>query len=220
MSDGSKLHEVPSEKKGACFPDDVAGDAARLLVTSKCLASVDSGKNYGQVRELDPKGKHRVTFDARDKGFEECAGAGSGGNIQPCRGASVDKGLIMLGGQDRAGAYDVKTGKFLWGIKSDGLRYLYPLRAEDGRSMRIYEAAGPSTPGRTFLLGPRGAGTETNVVKHPAATAAWGYEMFMGHTAYVDGRLVLTSTIMSGDENKSRCARPACCPSPPHPDPY
>lgn len=26
--------------------------------------------------------------------------------------------------------------------------------------------------------------------------------MFMGHTAYVDGRLVLTSTIMSGDENK------------------
>ncbi|MFF2863465.1 PQQ-binding-like beta-propeller repeat protein [Streptomyces rubiginosohelvolus] len=249
MSDGSKLHEVPSEKEGACFPDDVAGGAARLLVTSKCLASVDSGKNYGQVRELDPrtgkvlwryrtkagwsfgglismdpvvftvynnkdsakdwritvldpKGKHRVTFDARDKGFEECAGAGSGGNIQPCRGASVDQGLIMLGGQDRAGAYDVKTGKFLWGIKSDDLRYLYPLRAEDGTSMRIYEAAGPSTPGRTFLMGPAGAGTETNVVKHPAATAAWEYEMFMGHTAHVDGRLVLTSTIMSGDENK------------------
>ena len=37
---------------------------------------------------------------------------------------------------------------------------------------------------------------------HPAATAAWEYEMFMGHTAYVDGRLVLTSTHMSGDENK------------------
>ncbi|MGW4628658.1 hypothetical protein [Streptomyces rubiginosohelvolus] len=138
----------------------MAGGAARLLVTSKCLASVDSGKNYGQVRELDPRtGKVLWRYRTKagwtwDKGFEECAGAGSGGNIQPCRGASVDKGLLMLGGQDRAGAYDVKTGKFLWGIKSDDLRYLYPLRAEDGRSMRIYEAAGPSTPGRTF---PRGS---------------------------------------------------------------
>ncbi|WP_128818379.1 outer membrane protein assembly factor BamB family protein [Streptomyces sp. S063] len=249
MGDGSKLYEVPSEKKGACFPDDVAGGAARLLVTSECMVSVDPGENYGQVRELDPrtgkilwryrtktgwrfgslismdpvvfttfnnedtandwritvldpKGKHRVTFDARDKGFEECAGDGSGGNIQPCRGASVDKGLIMLGGQSQVGAYDVKSGKFLWGIKSEEMRMLYALRAEDGKAMRIYEAAGPSTPGRTFLMGPRGAGTETEVVKHPKATAAWEYEMFMGHTAYVDGRLVLTSTHMSGDENQ------------------
>ncbi|MFH9265666.1 PQQ-binding-like beta-propeller repeat protein [Streptomyces sp. NPDC017546] len=248
MDDGSKLHEIPSEKKGACFPTGVAGGAARLLVSSDCMVSMDRSKNYGQLREFDPRtgkvlwrhrtktgwsfgalismdpvvfttynnedtasdwritvldpgGKHRVTFDARDKGFEHCAGNGGGDDIQPCRGASVDKGLIMLGGTAQVGAYDVRTGKFLWGIKSDDRRHLYALRAEDGTSMRIYEAAGPSTPGRTFLMGPRGAGTETEVVKHPAATAAWEYEMFMGHTAYVDGRLVLTSTTVSGDEN-------------------
>ncbi|WP_354597831.1 PQQ-binding-like beta-propeller repeat protein [Streptomyces sp. JL1001] len=249
MDDGSKLHEIPSEKKGACFPTGVAGGAARLLVSSDCMVSLDRSRNYGQLREfdprtgkllwryrtktgwsfgalismdpvvfttynnedsakdwritvLDPQGKHRVTFDARDKGFEHCAGSGGGNDIQPCRGASVDKGLIMLGGTDQVGAYDVKTGKFLWGVKSDDLRHLYALRAEDGRSMRIYEAATSREPGRTFLMGPRGAGTETEVVKHPAATARWEYEMFMGHTAYVDGRLVLTSTLMSGDENK------------------
>ncbi|MFY0509627.1 PQQ-binding-like beta-propeller repeat protein [Streptomyces anulatus] len=249
MGDGSKLYDVPSEKKGACFPDDVAGGAARLLVTTKCMISLDRSKNYSQVRELDPRtgkvlwqyrtktgwsfgslismdpvvfttynnedsatdwritvldpgGKHRVTFDARGKGFEECGGDGSGGEMQPCRGAGVGKGLIMLGGAQQVGAYDVKTGKFLWGIKSDELRRLYPLRAEDGKSMLIYEAATSSRPGRTFLMGPRGAGTETNVVKHPVATAPWEYEMSMGHTAYVDGRLVLTSTIVSGDENR------------------
>ncbi|MFH9606358.1 PQQ-binding-like beta-propeller repeat protein [Streptomyces sp. NPDC017448] len=248
MSDGSKLYEIPRENKGKCVPDDVAGGASRLLVSSECMVAVERGTNYGQVRELDPHtgkvlwryrteagwrfgslismdpvvftifndkdtasdwritvldpgGKHRVTFDARGKGFEECAGTGSGGDIQPCRGASVGKGLIMLGGQNQVGAYDVRTGKFLWGIKDNRMRTLYPLRAEDGNAMRIYEAAGPSSPGRTFLMGPRGVGTETEVVKHPAATARWEYEMFSAHTAYVDGRLVLTPTHMSGDEN-------------------
>ncbi len=38
-------------------------------------------------------------------------------------------------------------------------------------------------------------------MKHPAATARWEYEMSMGHTAYVDGRLVLTPTHVSGDED-------------------
>ncbi|MFH9759377.1 PQQ-binding-like beta-propeller repeat protein [Streptomyces anulatus] len=249
MEDGSKLYEIPREHKNKCVPDDVAGGAARLLVTSKCMIAIDRSKNYGQVRELDPrtgkvlwryrlktgwsfgslismdpvvfttynnedtasdwritvldpKGKHRTTFDARGKGFEECGGDGSGGDIQPCRGAGVGKGLIMLGGADQVGAYDLKTGKFLWGVKSDELRRLYPLAAEDGKSMLIYEAATSSRPGRTFLMGPRGAGTETNVVKHPVATAPWEYEMSMGHTAYVDGRLVLTSTHMSGDEDR------------------
>ncbi|WP_228993286.1 PQQ-binding-like beta-propeller repeat protein [Streptomyces sp. DH8] len=249
MSDGGKLYEIPRENKGKCVPDDVAGGASRLLVSSECMVAVERGTNYGQVRELDPRtgkvlwryrteagwrfgglismdpvvftvfndkdtasdwritvldpgGKHRVTFDARGKGFEECAGTGSGGDIQPCRGAAVGKGLIMLGGQDQVGAYDLKTGKFLWGIKDNRMRTLYPLRAEDGNAMRIYEAAGPSSPGRTYLMGPRGVGTETEVVKHPAATAPWEYEMSMGHTAYVDGRLVLTATLMSGDENQ------------------
>ncbi|MBT1098519.1 PQQ-like beta-propeller repeat protein [Streptomyces anulatus] len=249
MDDGSKLYEIPREHKNKCVPDDVAGGAARLLVTSNCMIAIDRSKNYGQVRELDPRtgkvlwryrmktgwsfgslismdpvvfttynnedtasdwritvldpgGKHRTTFDARAKGFEHCAGEGAGGNIQPCRGTGVGKGLIMLGGTEQVGAYDLKTGKFLWGIKDERLRRLHPLRAEDGKSMLIYEAAGPSSPGRTFLMGPRGAGTETNVVKHPVATAPWEYEMSMGHTAYVDGRLVLTSTIVSGDENR------------------
>lgn len=248
MDDGSKLYEISREKK-QCVPKAVAGGVARLLVSSTCMIDIDRSKNYGQLRELDPRtgkvlwhyrtkagwsfgslismdpvvftiynnedsakdwritvldpgGEHRVTFDARDKGFRECGGDGSGADIQPCRGTGVGKGLIMLGGQDQVGAYDVKTGKFLWGVKSDELRMLYPLRAEDGRSMLIYEAATSRRPGRTFVMGPRGAGTETNVVKHPVATAPWEYEMFMAHTAYVDGRLVLTSTHMSGDENR------------------
>ncbi|MFJ2022982.1 PQQ-binding-like beta-propeller repeat protein [Streptomyces sp. NPDC087897] len=161
----------------------------------------DSAADW-RVSSLGPGGKLRATFDPRKKGFEHCGGDGAGSEAQPCRGAGVGKGLIMLGGQDQVGAYDMKTGKFLWGIKDNRMRTLHPLRAEDGNAMLIYEAAGSSTPGRTYLMGPRGAGTETNIVKHPAATAPWEYEMSMGQPAYVDGRLVLTPAHVSGDENR------------------
>ncbi|MFJ7410051.1 PQQ-binding-like beta-propeller repeat protein [Streptomyces sp. NPDC098077] len=55
MDDGSKLYEIPRENRNKCVPDDVAGSAARLLVTSDCMIAIDRSKNYGQVRELDPR---------------------------------------------------------------------------------------------------------------------------------------------------------------------
>ncbi|MGW5067186.1 outer membrane protein assembly factor BamB family protein [Streptomyces cyaneofuscatus] len=152
-----------------------------------------------RVVALGPKGKLRTTIDPREKGFEHCAGSGSGGEIQPCRGTAAGPDHVVLGGTDRVGVYDLGTGKFVWGIKSDDpLRTLHPLRAEKGRAALVYETASPDGPGRTFVMGPGGAGTEKVLLKHPAAAAAAETRMAGGRLAYVDGRVVITSSGVSG----------------------
>ncbi|MGW7228374.1 hypothetical protein [Streptomyces cyaneofuscatus] len=104
-----------------------------------------------RVVALGPKGRLRTTIDPREKGFEHCAGSGSGDEIQPCRGTAAGPDHVVLGGTDRVGVYDLGTGKFVWGIKSDDpLRTLHPLRAEKGRAALVYESASPDGPGRTF----------------------------------------------------------------------
>ncbi|MFD4029857.1 PQQ-binding-like beta-propeller repeat protein [Streptomyces sp. NPDC058637] len=62
VGDGTRLYDIPREKTGNCYPDDVAG-GSRLLVSSDCAIDVDRGKNYSQLREIDPRtGKVRWRF--------------------------------------------------------------------------------------------------------------------------------------------------------------
>ncbi|WNF29007.1 PQQ-binding-like beta-propeller repeat protein [Streptomyces sp. C11-1] len=167
-----------------------------------------------RVLVLGSKGKLRTTIDPREKGFEQCAGDGSGGDIQPCRGSTVGKGLVMLGGTDRVGTYDLDTGKFLWGVKSEQVRKLYPLRAESDKEILVYESATSTLPGRTFLLGPGGAGTEKTVLQHPAAAAPFEFEMFGGRLAYVDGRLVVTHVVVTGNDARPEARMLSFAPAP------
>ncbi|MEI7033045.1 PQQ-binding-like beta-propeller repeat protein [Streptomyces pratensis] len=167
-----------------------------------------------RVFVLGPGGKLRTTFDAREKGFEHCAGDGAGSDAQPCRGTAVGHGHLVLGGTDRIGTYDLSTGKFLWGVKSDEPRRLHPLRAEAGKAMLVYETASPSRPGRVYRMGPRGAGTEKEVLRHPAASAEPEYKTFGGRLAYADGRLVMTSAGVDGDDDRREARMLSFAPGP------
>ncbi|MGW8888264.1 outer membrane protein assembly factor BamB family protein [Streptomyces sp. NPDC055749] len=171
--------------------------------------------NDWRVVALGPGGKPGSTIDPRGKSIERCAGDGSGGDIQPCRGTAVGNGLIVLGGNDRIRLYDLATGKFLWGVKTNELRQMYPLRAEKGRAVLVYESATPSRPGRTFLMGPGAAGTEKVVLRHPESTAAQEYEMFGGRLAYAGGRVVLTSAGVSGNDDQHEARMLSFAPGPP-----
>ncbi|MFF9852555.1 outer membrane protein assembly factor BamB family protein [Streptomyces litmocidini] len=168
-----------------------------------------------RVVALRPDGKLRTTIDPRAKGFAYCADAGeSGEDVQECDGTLVGPDTLYLGGTDRVGAYDLGTGKFLWGVKSS-LTSLHPLHAEAGSSALVYEAATPSRPGRIIRLGPGGAGTEKPVLNHPASAASTEYALLAGHLAYVKGRIVITPSSVSGDDRQHEARMLSFAPAAP-----
>ena len=247
VGDGAKLYDIPLENPGACYPDDVAGGPG-LLVKSDCAIGIDRGRNYSQLREIDPRtgkvrwrfrtqqgwvvgkvlsvvpavvttfhaeertenwrvvalgpgGKLRTTVDARPKGFKYCADTGdSGENIQNCKGAVVGDDTVFLGGNDRVGAYGLGTGKLVWGVKSEDST-LHPLRAEGGGSAAlVYEAASSNRPGGIIRFGKGGVDTKKQVLRHPESARATEARMDAGVVAYVNGRIVITPSGVSGDD--------------------
>ncbi|WSD71333.1 hypothetical protein OG978_30510 [Streptomyces sp. NBC_01591] len=153
-----------------------------------------------RVVALGPGGRLRTTIDARPKGFKHCADAGeSGENIQNCPGTVVGKGIVCLGGNDTVGAYDLGTGKLVWGVKS-GDSTFHPLRAEGGSSALVHEAASWKRPGAIIRFGPGGVDTKKKVLKHPASARATESGMHAGHLAYANERIVITPSGVSGDD--------------------
>ncbi|MFI6422040.1 PQQ-binding-like beta-propeller repeat protein [Streptomyces sp. NPDC050842] len=243
---GAKLYDIPLENPGKCYPDNLAG-GPRLVVSSTCAISVDRGKSYHQLRELDPRtgkvrwryrtqpgwsvgkmlsvepvvfttyhhekrtenwrvvalkpgGKLRVTIDARPKGFTYCADAGdSGGNMQQCPGTAVGKDIVFLGGTDRVGGYSLDTGKLVWGVKSSDTT-LHPLRTDGGLFALVYEAPSADRPGGILRFGPGSADTKKQVLVHPMTARSVERRMLAGRLAYVNGRIVISPSGVSGND--------------------
>ncbi|MGW7289702.1 outer membrane protein assembly factor BamB family protein [Streptomyces sp. NPDC054847] len=158
-----------------------------------------------RVVALGPGGRPRTTVDARPKGFTYCAGEGSSDeNLQNCGGAAVGDDTVFLGGTDRVGAYDLGTGKLVWGVKSEDTA-LHPLRAEGGESgALVYEAASPSRPGGIVRLGKGGADTKRQVLRHPASARATEAGMLAGRVAWTNDRIVITPSVVYGDDARSQ----------------
>ncbi|MFD3654605.1 PQQ-binding-like beta-propeller repeat protein [Streptomyces sp. NPDC058620] len=151
-----------------------------------------------RVVALGPGGKLRTTIDARPKGFTYCADTGeSDNNLQNCKGTAVDKGAVYLGGTDRVGGYDLGTGEFVWGVKSQDST-LHPLRADGGAFALVYEAATWNRPGGIIRLGPGGVDTKKRVSQHPESARAPESGMLAGRLAYVNGRIIITPSGVSG----------------------
>ncbi|MFJ5834622.1 PQQ-binding-like beta-propeller repeat protein [Streptomyces sp. NPDC093089] len=156
-----------------------------------------------RVVALDPGGKVRRTIDPRPQGFKHCGDSiDTSGNAQSCREAVVGGGLVLLGGTDRVGAYDLATGKLVWGVKNEGTSYgYYPLRVGPGRTGIVYQLGTSGRAGRVFRAGPGGVNTITDVLRLPASTARAEFGMgVVGRNAYVGNRLVITPSGLSGDD--------------------
>ncbi|WP_405861364.1 PQQ-like beta-propeller repeat protein [Streptomyces sp. NBC_00090] len=111
----------------------------------------------GWVVVLGPDCKARTTIDPRPKGFKHCGDSmDTSANAQACREAVVGGGLVLLGGTDRVGAYDLGTGKLVWGVKAGGgTSYGYfPLRVGPGRTGLVHRLGTYSEAGRVFRVGP------------------------------------------------------------------
>ncbi|MFF3836901.1 PQQ-binding-like beta-propeller repeat protein [Streptomyces sp. NPDC001930] len=156
-----------------------------------------------RVVALGPDGKVRRTIDPRPKGFKHCGDTiDTSDNAQACREAVVGGGLVLLGGTDRVGAYDLGTGKLVWGVKAEETSYgYYPLRVGPGRTGTVYQPGTFTSPGRVFRVGPGGVDTIKDVLRLPAATARVEFGMgVVGENAYVGDRLVITPAGLSGDD--------------------
>ncbi|WP_432753898.1 PQQ-binding-like beta-propeller repeat protein [Streptomyces sp. JL2001] len=169
-----------------------------------------------RVVALGPGGKLRTTVDARPKGFKYCADIGdSGENIQNCKGAVVGDDTVFLGGNDRVGAYSLGTGKLVWGVKSEDST-LHPLRAEGGGSAAlVYEAASSHRPGGIIRFGKGGVDTKKQVLRHPESARATEARMDAGVVAYVNGRIVITPSGVSGDDANPEARMLSFAPGPP-----
>ncbi|MFF3783984.1 PQQ-binding-like beta-propeller repeat protein [Streptomyces sp. NPDC001933] len=154
-----------------------------------------------RVVSLGAGGKVRTTIDARPKGFKFCADRDSSDTrLQSCTGTAVGRNTVFLGGTDRVGGYDLGTGKLVWGVKSADSN-LYPLRAADGTSAFVYEAASATRPGSVLRIGPGSAETERTVMRHPAPARSTESRMFAGNLAYVNGRIVITPSGVNGSDS-------------------
>ena len=168
-----------------------------------------------RIVALRPDGKVRTTIDARPKGFKYCADTGdSGENIQNCKGTFAEGNTVYLGGTGQVGAYDLDTGKLAWGVKSEDST-LHPLRAAGGTSAFVYEAASWSRPGGIFRFGPGGVDTKKQMLRHPASARATESGMVAGYLAYVNDRIVITPSGVSGDDMTHEAAMLSFAPGVP-----
>ncbi|WP_435971475.1 outer membrane protein assembly factor BamB family protein [Streptomyces sp. Qhu_M48] len=158
-----------------------------------------------RVLALGPDGRVRGTIDPRPKGFKHCGDTvDTSADAQACREAVVGGGLVLLGGTDRVGAYDLGTGKLVWGVKAGGTSYGYfPLRVGPGKTGLVYQPGTRSEPGRVLRIGPGGADTVKDVLRLPASTARVEFGMgVVGENAYVGDRLVLAPGGLNGDDTQ------------------
>ncbi|GHG08737.1 PQQ-binding-like beta-propeller repeat protein [Streptomyces filamentosus] len=153
-----------------------------------------------RIVALGPRGELRRTLDPRPKGFAHCSDAGIDAGLQPCPGIVVGHGLVHVGGTDRVGAYDLATGKLLWGVRGNDGRTLTPVGSDSAAGTVVYESATPGLPGRTFVLGRSGAGGEKVLLRHPAAAAGAEYSAKGGTVLRTGGRIVLAPSHVSGDD--------------------
>ncbi|MDV5143256.1 PQQ-binding-like beta-propeller repeat protein [Streptomyces sp. SBC-4] len=158
-----------------------------------------------RVVALGPDGRARRTIDPRPQGFKHCGDSmDTSANAQACREAVVGAGLVLLGGDDRVGAYDLTTGKLVWGVKAGGTAYGYfPLRVGPGRTGLVYRLGTYSEAGRVFSVGPGSMDSVKDVLRLPVSTARAEFGMgVVGENAYVGNRLVIAPANLSGDDTQ------------------
>ncbi|MFE0734322.1 PQQ-binding-like beta-propeller repeat protein [Streptomyces sp. NPDC058855] len=177
----------------------------------------ENGAKDWRIVALGPGGKALRTIDPRPKGFTHCGDSvDTSSNAQACAQAVVGPGIVVLGGTDRVGAYDLATGKLAWGVKSEATSYGYfPLRAVPGRIGFVHELGTSSRPGRIFRIGPGGVDTMKDVLKLPVATAPYEFGMgVLGERAYAGDRLVLTPANLDGDDARREPRMLSFAPAP------
>ncbi|MGX2995198.1 outer membrane protein assembly factor BamB family protein [Streptomyces sp. JNUCC 64] len=165
----------------------------------------DDKKQWNITALKDGSPTVRSQLSLKEPPEPECGWAGVDRQLQDCLGVASDADTLYLPSKARDGANEMiavnlDTGREKWRAKSTGGRTLLPLRVEDGQVISYekptYDAGGAVT------ATPVGGGTPKKLLQNPgggAATLERGF--FQRQLAYEDGRLYLSSTLLTSTKN-------------------
>ncbi|MFF8605186.1 PQQ-binding-like beta-propeller repeat protein [Streptomyces sp. NPDC015346] len=152
-----------------------------------------------RIVALKPDGKLRSTLATKKGAFKQCADTGdSGRGAQNCPGAAVGPNTLYLGSESKLAAFDLNTGKLSWGVQAEDGRRMYPLRAE-GDAVIAYGGPSSREAGRVVRIAGRGDKV-TRLLRHPDSAREVEFGMFAGNLAYGNGRVVITPSVVNGDD--------------------
>ncbi|POX54300.1 PQQ-binding-like beta-propeller repeat protein [Streptomyces sp. Ru72] len=177
---------------------------ARLYsVDPVVLYLTNEDKTRWNVSTLKSDGSLRSQLDVNGSFAPRCGWAILNRDLQGCTGAVADASTLYLPTDAKSGpneivAISLDTGKEKWRVKSPADESMLPLKM-DGTHLIAYVEASYDTGGQVVSIATTGGShTAAKLLQNPAGAAQVESGFFSKAIAYVDGRLYLSTTRLTG----------------------
>ncbi|MFF9124275.1 PQQ-binding-like beta-propeller repeat protein [Streptomyces sp. NPDC014889] len=167
------------------------------------LYSVDEDKKHWNISTLGSGGAIRSQVDTKAKFNAQCGWAILARNLQGCQAVASDADTLYLPTDVTTGANEIvalnlATGKEKWRVKSPTDTSMMPLKAENGQLV-VYVEPSYDEGGQVVSVATAGsAHTPVKLLQNPEGTASIENGFFSRAVDWVDGRLYLSTTRLSG----------------------
>ncbi|HZF91242.1 PQQ-binding-like beta-propeller repeat protein [Streptomyces sp.] len=167
--------------------------------------STNEDKDTWNIATFTPAGKIRSQVDIKDAIAPECGWAILQRDLTGCLGVAVDADTLYLPTEATTGAnevvaIDLAKGREKWRVKSPTDQTILPLRAEGGKLVAYVEPS-YDAGGQVVSVATAGSShTPVTLLKNPASAAEVENGFFSRDIAWADGRLYLSTTRLSGDD--------------------
>ncbi len=169
------------------------------------LYMTNEDKKQWNISTLKDDGTVRSQVDVDESFAPECGWAILERDLQGCAGVAVDDDTLYLPTEAKSGpneivAISLDTGKEKWRTKSPADRSVLPLKIADGALVAYVEPA-YDAGGRVVSIATSGSGHEaTTLLQNPQGAAQIENGFFSKDLDYVDGRLYLSTTRLTGSD--------------------
>ncbi|MFJ9023675.1 PQQ-binding-like beta-propeller repeat protein [Streptomyces sp. NPDC102259] len=168
--------------------------------------STNEDKNTWNIATFKPDGSYRSQVGFDEDFAPDCDSGFLQRNLTGCTGTASDANTLYLPTESSSGpneivAIDLSTGKEKWRVKSPTDEAMLPVKAEGGNLVAYVE---PSYDGAGRVVGIPTAGsahTPTTLMQLPESTAEIEDSFYSRDLAWVDGRLYLSSTRLTGNDD-------------------
>jgi len=167
--------------------------------------STNEDKDTWNIATFTDKGKIRSQVDIDDAIAPECGWAVLQRDLTGCNGVAVDANTLYLPTEATTGAneviaVDLAKGKEKWRVKSPTDETMFPLKAEGGKLVAYVEPSYGAGGQVVSIATTGGSHKPVKLLQNPAGAADVENGFFSRDVDWVDGRLYLSTTRLSGDD--------------------